>query len=234
MYNKCAIKPPFFEIGPKSYIYGEDILKLALAADKAAIKYDIDVIFTAPFCDIRTVAANTKRIFVFAPHMDPLLPGRGLADILPESIKAAGAVGVILNHCEKPLDISTLNKTLRRADELDLITLVCADSLAESKAVAQLSPNIIAAEPVEIIGSNKKSPAEYVIGTIKAIKNINQNIFVLQGGGISSSSDVYRNIYLGADATGSSSHIATAKDPASVAEEMIRTVREAYNARINI
>ena len=33
----CTIQAPFFEIGPKSYLYGDDVLSLALAADAAAI-----------------------------------------------------------------------------------------------------------------------------------------------------------------------------------------------------
>ena len=31
--KNCKIKAPFFEIGPKSYLYGDDILSLAQAAD---------------------------------------------------------------------------------------------------------------------------------------------------------------------------------------------------------
>ena len=102
MFLGSKLKPPFFEIGPKSYLYGDDVFELAKAADAAAKKYDIDIIFTTPIVDIRRVAEATDRIFVFAPHMDPLYPGRGLADTLPESLIAAGAVGVMLNHCEKP------------------------------------------------------------------------------------------------------------------------------------
>ena len=36
--NQKAVKLPFFEIGPKSYLYGDDILDLALAADAASEK----------------------------------------------------------------------------------------------------------------------------------------------------------------------------------------------------
>ena len=50
-----SIKAPFFEIGPKSYLYGDQILDLALAADKASEKYDVDIIFTCPVVDIRRV-----------------------------------------------------------------------------------------------------------------------------------------------------------------------------------
>ena len=47
-----TIHPPFFEIGPKSYLYGDQILQLALAADAASQKYGVDVIFiNPPFCE---------------------------------------------------------------------------------------------------------------------------------------------------------------------------------------
>ena len=111
MNKKKIIKPPFFEIGPKSYLYGDDILDLALAADKASEKYDVDIIFTTPLVDIRRIKEATKRIHVFAPHMDPIYPGRGLADTLPESLVAAGAEGVMLNHCEKPLTFEVLKES---------------------------------------------------------------------------------------------------------------------------
>ena len=97
------ITAPFFEIGPKSYLYGDEILELALAADAASAKYGVDIIFTCPVVDIRRVKDATKHIHVFAPHMDPIPVGRGLADILPESLVAAGAEGVMLNHVEKPV-----------------------------------------------------------------------------------------------------------------------------------
>ena len=41
---KGVIKAPFFEIGPKSYLYGDDVLELALAADKASEKYGVEII----------------------------------------------------------------------------------------------------------------------------------------------------------------------------------------------
>ena len=58
------ITAPFFEIGPKSYLYGDQILDLALAADAASEKYDVDIIFTCPVVDIRRVKENTKRIYM--------------------------------------------------------------------------------------------------------------------------------------------------------------------------
>ena len=60
------IRTPFFEIGTKNYIYGDDVLALAKRADELAEKYDIDVLFTTPYCDIRRVAENTKNLIIIA------------------------------------------------------------------------------------------------------------------------------------------------------------------------
>lgn len=231
MLKNFALKPPFFEIGPKSYLYGDDVLKLALIADAAAKKYDVDVIFTTPVVDIRRVAEATERIFVIAPHMDPLKPGRGLADTLPESLVAAGAKGVMLNHCEKMVSLAALAATIRRADEVGLATIVCTDTSAESAAVARLKPNIIVAEPTDLIGSGKVSDMDYVKKSIQTVKEIDPDIFVLQGAGISSGADVYRVIFAGAEATGSSSGIINAPDRAEMVDEMIGSVRKAWNDR---
>ena len=116
MYKDLKIKPPFFEIGPKAYLYGEEMLKLAKVIDKTALKYDVDIIVTPQYTDIRLLADNTERILVFAQHMDPLPVGRGLGSVLPEAVKAAGAVGVMLNHAEKPVTDDVLAETIKRAD----------------------------------------------------------------------------------------------------------------------
>ena len=80
---KRQIRTPYFEIGTKNYIYGDTVLEYALAADAAAEKYDIDVLFITPAVEIRRVVEQTKHLIVLAPYMDTLRPGRGMADILP-------------------------------------------------------------------------------------------------------------------------------------------------------
>ena len=231
MLNGLQLKPPFFEIGPKSYLYGDDVLALALAADAAAKKYDVDIIFTTPIVELRRVAEAAERIFVFAPHMDPIAPGRGLADTLPESLVAAGAKGVMLNPCAKPISLYKLAKTIRRADEVGLATIVCTDTPEESAAVAKLRPNIIVAEPTGLIGTGQTSDMAYVEAAIRAVKDVDPAIFVLQGAGISNGEDVYRVIRAGAEATGSSSGVVKAKDRAAMVDEMILAVRSAWDDR---
>ena len=228
---KGVIKAPFFEIGPKNYLYGDDILNLALAADKASEKYGVDIIFTCPIVDIRRVREATKHIHVFAPHMDPLHIGRGLADILPESLVAAGAEGVMLNHVEKKLSFDVLDETIKRAKEVGLLSIVCADSMAEAAKIAALSPDIIVAEPSELIGTGVSVGPEYVAAATDSVKKVNDKILVLTAAGISNGEDVYNTIAAGADATGSSSGVAKAADRPAMVDEMISAVRRAWDAR---
>ncbi len=229
MLKNFNIKPPFFEVGPKAYLYGEDMLKLAKAIDKVAIKYDVDIIVTPQYTDIPLLAQNTERILVFAQHMDSLPVGRGLGSVLPEAVKAAGAVGVMLNHAEKPLTLEEVEATIKRADEVGLATIVCADTVEDVKAIAKMGPNLIVAEPTDLIGTGKTSDSNYVIETIKTVEAINPNIMVLQGAGISNGQDVYNTIKLGAQATGSTSGIIKAEDPEAMVEEMISALRRAWD-----
>jgi len=229
MVKNFNIKPPFFEIGPKAYLYGEEMLKLAKVIDKVAMKYDVDVIVTPQYTDISLLANNTERILVFAQHMDYLPVGRGLGSVLPEAVKAAGAVGVMLNHAEKKLTMEEVEKTIARADEVGLATIVCADTVEELVAIAKLSPNLLVAEPTELIGTGTTSDSNYVIETIRQVREINPEIMVLQGAGISNGQDVYNTIKLGAQATGSTSGIIKAADPYAMVEEMLYNLRKAWD-----
>lgn len=229
MLKSLSIKPPFFEVGPKAMIYGEEMLKLAKVIDKTAMKYDVDVIVTPQYTDIKLLADHTERIFVFAQHMDYLPVGRGLGSVLPEAVKAAGAKGVMLNHAEKPLTPDVIEKTIRRAEEVGLATIVCADTLDDVKEIAKMGPDMIVAEPTELIGTGTTSDSNYVIDTIQTVKDINENIMVLQGAGISNGQDVYNTIKLGAQATGSTSGILKADDPYAMVEEMLFNLRKAWD-----
>ena len=53
---KPVIRTPYFEVGTKNYVYGDKLLEYARAADAAAEKYDIDVLFICPALEVRRVA----------------------------------------------------------------------------------------------------------------------------------------------------------------------------------
>jgi len=225
---KLKIRAPYFEIGTKNYIYGDKVLEYAIAADKAAEKYDIDVLFICPAVEIRQVAQNTKNLIILAPYMDTLRPGRGMADVLPEGLKAAGAQGVVINHCEKPMSLPQMKATIDRARELDFLVFACADTLDEAKAIANLHPDIINPEPSAIIGGgNGVSPMAYVKDSIRVIKEIDPNIMVEQAAGITNGQQVYDFIMAGSEAAGAASGIVNAADPIAMIDEMIAATRRA-------
>lgn len=225
------LRPPFFEIGPKAYLAGDEVLRLARAADAASVEHDVQVLFTAPYLELARVAAECPHLIVEAPHMDPITKGRGLTKILPESVVAAGARAVMLNHAEHPLDEPTLEATIRRAEEVGLATVVCASSIAEIDRVARMAPDVIVAEPTELIGTGTTSDLSYMQASTDIVRDVDPRILVLQGAGISGGDDVFRVVREGADATGSSSGIAKAPNPGQMAVEMIVAARRGWDAR---
>ena len=205
---KPQIRTPYFEIGTKNYIYGDQVLEYAKAADAAA--------------------ENTRHLSVLAPYMDTLRPGRGMADILPEGLKAAGAQGVVVNHCEKPMSVPAVKATIDRARELDFLVFACADTVDEAKALAQLHPDILNPEPSELIGgAGGVSDMAFVREVIEAIKAIDPDIMVEQAAGITSGRQVYDFIMAGSEAAGAASGIINAEDPLAMIDEMIAATRRA-------
>ena len=147
--------------------------------------------------------------------------------MLPESVYAAGARATFLNNAEKPLLVNELVKSISRAKELGILTIVCADSIQEAKAIAKLDPDCILCEPTELIGTGETSSEEYIHTTNDAIKSINSSIAVMQAAGISNENDVFRTISLGADGTGCTSGIVKAENPSRMIEKMIEAVAKA-------
>ena len=224
---KIKIRVPFFETSVKNYIFGDAVLEYAKAADAASKEYDVDVLFVAPYTEIRRISENTDRLIILAPYMDILYPGRGIADVLPEALKAAGAKGVVLNHSERPMSLTTIRKTIDRANELDLLSFVCADTISEAQAIAHLHPDIMNPEPTELIGTGKVSDMDYIRENIRAVKAIDPTILVEQAAGITTAQQVYDFIMAGSEAAGSASGILKSPDPLTLLNEMVYYVRKA-------
>lgn len=231
MYRGLSITPPFFEIGPKAFLYGREALRLAQFADRVSQKYRVQIIFTPQYVDIPLLASETESILVFAQHMDSLRVGRGVGSVLPEAVKAAGAAGVMLNHAEKPLSMDAIAATVQRADEVGLATLVCAGTPEEVARVAHMQPNIVLAESPALIGVGKRGENDQAViaQANDIVWNINPEIRVLHGAGISNGQDVYNVILAGAQGTGSTSGILGAPDPFRMLEEMVSCVRNAWD-----
>ncbi|MDO5146918.1 MAG: triose-phosphate isomerase [Eubacteriales bacterium] len=225
------VRVPFLVVNPKSYLYGEESLKLAKAADAAAKETGVEVLFTCPFADIRYIKENTENVIVTAQHMESLRPGRGMGHVLPESLKAAGAEAVFLNHAENPLTVAELSACIKRARELEMATVVCADSVLEGTAVAKFSPDIILCEPTDLIGTGTVAGDDYVLEATQKINAIDPDVLVMIASGVSTADDVYNVIKLGADGTGATSGIVNAPDPGQRVMEMAKAMVQAMKDR---
>ena len=204
------IRKPFFIVNPKSYLYGDDAMKMAKIADKLAEKYDIDCLFTGQLVDLPESAKETSHLIITAQHMDSLHPGRGMGHVLPEALVNRGIKAVVLNHAEKPLTIAELDATIKRAKEVGLMTVVCSDTVEQCKAIAELNPDVMICEPDSLIGTGNSSNESYIESTTKAVRSVNPNILIMQAAGVSTGEDVEKIMKLGADGTGGTSGIINA------------------------
>lgn len=223
---KVKIKPPFLVVNPKAYLWGEEVIEFAKKCDCLSEKYGIDFLFTAQHIDLSAIASVTKHLIVTAQHMDGITPGRGMGKILPEGLKEAGVKATFLNHAEHPLSTEALSTAVARADELGILTILCANSIKEVQAVAALKPDIIVCEPTDLIGKGEASDFSYMKTTNETIRAINPEIYILQAAGISSGKDVEKALRSGADASGGTSGIVAAENPIAVVEEMLQTMAE--------
>lgn len=219
--EKRVFRSPFFSVNPKAYLFGSALLDLAIEADRLASIYNIDVFFTGQLIDLPAVKANSKNLILTAQHMDYLRPGRGMGSVLPEALVEAKVQAVSLNHVEKPLRLNVLAKTIERANEVGLITIVCADSVKEVAAVAQLKPDVIVCEQKRLIGTGVTTDEEYMAVTTEIVRSINKNTKVVQAAGVKSGDDVYRLIKKGSDGTGSSSGIALNPSRNAILKDMM-------------
>jgi len=218
------MQSPFLIVNPKSYLYGNESLKLAKAADQAAKDTGLAIIFTCPYADVRMIRENTENIIVCVQSMDPLVPGRGMGHVLPESLKEAGADAVFLNHAENPKTLSDLYACIRRAAELNMTSIVCADTITEAKAVACMNPDVVLAEPTDLIGTGQVADDAYTIEAIDQVRKVNPDVLVVVASGVSTAEDCYNMVRLGADGTGGTSGILNAPSPAVRIKEMAEAI----------
>lgn len=215
------IKAPFFIVNPKSYLYGAEVVKLAQIADRLAQQYHIDCLFTGQLIDLPALKQATQHLIITAQTMDPLEPGRGMGQVLPEGLKNQGVGAVVLNHAEKPLTIAALDWTIKRARTLNLMSIVCADTPEQCRAVAQLHPTMMICEPTSVIGTGTISNDDYIQQTNQAVREVDPQILIMQAAGVSTGADVTHVLQLGADGTGGTSGIIQAPDWQAKLTEMM-------------
>jgi triosephosphate isomerase len=219
------LKTPIVLVNFKTYTEatGENAVKLAKLISEISGRGGVSAAVAPQTVDLATIAKEVD-IPVLAQHIDPIKPGRNTGFISPESAKAGGAVGTLVNHSEHKLPIDKVGAVVARAKEAGLCTVACAADMEESRKIAEFAPDMIAVEPPELIGSGipvSKAKPQVVIDSVKAVKEINPKIKVLCGAGITSGEDVTKALELGAEGVLVASGVVCAKDQRAAFQDIV-------------
>ena len=231
MIALTKLRTPIILINFKTYkeATGKKALKLAKTAEKVSLETEVFVGLAPQLADLASVA-HLVTLPVFAQHIDPIAPGSFTGHVLPESVREAGATGTLINHSERRLRLADIDTAVRRAREVDLVSVVCANNPEVSAAVASLKPDMLAVEPPELIGTGvpvSKAKPEVVSGTVELVKEINSDVVVLCGAGITRGEDVAAALRLGTEGVLVASGIVKAKNPYQVLLEFAEAIIKA-------
>lgn len=218
---------PFLIINPKNFLNLKESDQLAKYADELALKYDVNLLFSAPFPYLSILKNKYANLKIIAQHVDDIEHVTGMGKVSVEALTDINIDGVVLNHAENPLTYDSLTRILKKIKKTKLFSIVCCNSIMESRAVALLDPNVILCEPTELIGKGEISDISYIKETNRVIKDINPNILVEQAAGVSNGNDVYNIIMAGSDGTGATSSIVKSDNPKKVLLDMVKGLRKA-------
>ncbi len=230
-----SVRTPIVLVNFKTYAEGtgKNALKLAKACERVNLETNVCVGVAPQFVDIAPIA-DAVTIPVFAQHIDPIAHGSFTGHVLPEAVRASGAVGTLINHSERRLKLADVDAIINRARESDLISVVCSNNAAVSAAAAALKPDMIAVEPPELIGTGipvSKAKPEVVSGTVDLVKRVNRDVIVLCGAGITQGEDVAAALRLGTEGVLVASGIVKAKDQYRVLSEFAKAMYEAKRVK---
>ena len=224
MRESCLrVKLPIIIVNFKTYLEstGQRAVVLAKKAERAANETGVCIVVAPQFLDIAKVADSVE-IPVFAQHIDPISPDKYTGHVLVESVMEAGAVGTLINHSERQLNLSDIEATVSLCHKKELVSCVCANNPATSAAAAALHPDIVSFEPPELIGTGiavSKAQPQVVTNTVKRVREINFDVKLLCGAGISKGEDVSTALKLGASGVLVASGVVKAKDPYTILRE---------------
>ncbi len=216
---------PVIVLNVKSYAEsaGRRGFELAKICADVASKQGVSIAICPQQVELAKIASAVN-IPCFAQHVDAIEPGSHTGFVTLESVKEAGAAGTLVNHSEHRLKIADIEFIVRRAADLNLMTIVCTNNIPVSRAVAELKPYAIAVEPPELIGSGRavsKVDPEIVANTVDAVKSVYSDCVVLCGAGVTSGDDVRAAIELGTDGVLLASGVVKAKDPKTALLDLI-------------
>ena len=226
------MRTPVLAINFKAYntAFGQKALEIAKAAEKAAKEYGVEVIVIPPATELRRIASEVS-IPVFAQHADPYEFGAYTGWLPVAALKEMNVKGVLINHSEHRIRLDEIVAIVEAARKYGLETLVCADTPIAAAAIAAIKPVALAVEPPELIGTGiavSKAKPEVITNTVQRVREVNKDVIILTGAGISSAEDVEAAIRLGTAGVLVASAIMKAQNPEKVINDMAMAAAKAF------
>ena len=188
-------------------------IRLAKLAEDVADNLQVEIVIAPPQPSLSAVIQNVK-LPVICQHVDDSHIGSTTGFFVPEIAKSYGAVGSLINHSEHRLNKNIIRNVVERLHQLKMLSVVCAQTAQEVEELAGLSPNYIAIEPPELIGSGKavsKVNPLIITDSLQALAKNSISTKMICGAGITDKSDVISALELGADGILVASSIVKAK-----------------------
>ena len=224
----ARLEAPFFEIGPKNLLRRSDLERLAWAAGEAGQEHSVRVVLTVPTALISVIAGLDTGVLVFGQGMDPDDMGPSVGRITAEALHDAGATGVMLNHDSHRMSPDELARTVERARDSGLQTIVCAGGESEAAAVAELGLTAVLLEPPELIGTDGSVDRAWIRPFNLSLRRAHPRVLLMHAGGVSSP-DIARAIMrAGADGTGSTNGVLGTGDYAASARAFVQATRAGW------
>ncbi len=218
------MKFPTIIVNLKAYSQGigKKSVQISKAIAEAGEEKGVGVGVSPQYADLYRVTSQVD-VPVYAQHVDPLTPGQGTGSLLPEAAKKAGAVGSLVNHSEKQLELEEIEKIVERLKESGLTSIVCAEDSNIARKVAEFHPDMVAVEPPELIGTGRsvsKVSPDIIEETVEEVKKVDPDVHVLCGAGISDGEDVKIALELGAEGILIASGVVKAEEPKKAMVEL--------------
>jgi triosephosphate isomerase len=225
---KEITRTPIVILNFKTYLEstGENAVKLAKISEEVARETGINIAVAVQHADLLRISSEVD-IPVLAQHVDAVDAGGHTGSVLLESVKEAGAVGTLINHSEMRMKLADIQNVVEKTNENQMVSVLCTNNIETSAAAATLKPTFVAIEPPELIGSGipvSQAEPEVVEGTVEVIHQIDQEVKVLCGAGISTGDDMQAALKLGSEGVLLASGIVLASDPKAALLDLVSKI----------
>ena len=217
---------PLIVVNFKTYESAHGLAAVELAKAMEVVNTEVEtceLVAVVSAFDLASVIAAAPTLSVWTQHLDPVGFGSNTGWLHPSTAIQHGATGTIINHAEHKVSIEHVKELISQLPT-EFPVCACAADLDEAKALAALSPTMIAVEPPELIGGDisvtSADPA-IVSDTVNLVNSVNPQVVTLCGAGVKNGQDVSTAIKLGTSGVLLASGVTKAEEPLSVLRDLV-------------